>query len=218
MAIVSPSIRRSLHRFLAQSLPRNANAAEFVGRYGVVVTSSFSRIHSTRILSGDALDMADTFSRRHGKNKKWVVLCNITCEIIDSPATCYYRLSMLRLLFIASTTTHHPLDNISGTQRQRCQSHAPIHRLRLLRIPRIFYHPSQHSLLPPTQLATANDGIGGIIDDPNHGREKQGHEIVHWHGILRHHHPQCHSTQYARESRMVYRIYTLPGRNCPGTS
>ena len=94
MAIVSPSIRRSLHRFLAQSLPRNANAAEFVGRYGVVVTSSFSRrtIHSTRILSGDALDMADTFSRRHGKNKKWVVLCNITSEI-DSPATCYYRCS-----------------------------------------------------------------------------------------------------------------------------
>ena len=96
MAIVSPSIRRSLHRFLAaQSLPQNANAAEFVGRAGVVVTSSFPRrtIHSTRILSGDALDMADTFSRRHGKNaeSEWIVLYTITGEITDSTPTCYYR-------------------------------------------------------------------------------------------------------------------------------
>jgi len=70
MAIVSPSIRRSLPRFLARTVSKtNANAIDVaVGRGRAASACSRRTIHSTRVLSGDALDMADTFSRRHGKN------------------------------------------------------------------------------------------------------------------------------------------------------
>ena len=71
MAIISPSIRRSLQRLLVQSSSQNVNAFFFTESvFGRVATSCSRRtIHSTRVLSGDALDMADTFSRRHGKRR-----------------------------------------------------------------------------------------------------------------------------------------------------
>ena len=68
MAILSPSIRRSLHRVLARTSSSkpltNANNAASL-RIG---TQCISRraVHATSVVSGDALDMADTFSRRHG--------------------------------------------------------------------------------------------------------------------------------------------------------
>jgi len=67
MAILSPSIRRSLHRVLARTSSKpltNANNAASL-RIG---TQCISRraVHATSVVSGDALDMADTFSRRHG--------------------------------------------------------------------------------------------------------------------------------------------------------
>ena len=68
MAILSPTIRRSLHRVLARTssskpLTNANNAALRIG------TQCISRraVHATSVVSGDALDMADTFSRRHGK-------------------------------------------------------------------------------------------------------------------------------------------------------
>ncbi|KAL3810403.1 hypothetical protein ACHAXA_007031 [Cyclostephanos tholiformis] len=67
MAILSSAIRRSLPRVLARftvNPSSNANAI-FIGPRGGGGGASRRTIHSTRILSGDALDMADTFSRRH---------------------------------------------------------------------------------------------------------------------------------------------------------
>ena len=94
MAILSPSIRRSLHRVLARtsssSTPlTNANNAASL-RIG---TQCISRraVHATSIVSGDALDMADTFSRRHGKFVfvGYYVLC-ISCAhfLFTSCAPC----------------------------------------------------------------------------------------------------------------------------------
>jgi hypothetical protein len=65
MAILSPTIRRSLYRILTQQSPLSSSNALVVGRR---VGFSGRSIHSTCVLSGDALDMADTFSRRHGKH------------------------------------------------------------------------------------------------------------------------------------------------------
>lgn len=76
MANLSPTIRRSLNQVLAQasSRPLNKNVttsklslAALRGRPPTVVASSQRAIHSTSVVSGDALDMADTFSRRHGE-------------------------------------------------------------------------------------------------------------------------------------------------------
>jgi hypothetical protein len=67
MAILSSAIRRShvMRRLLLKSVrpvglenPTARLAAEGVSRRG---------IHATSVVKGDALDMADTFSRRHGK-------------------------------------------------------------------------------------------------------------------------------------------------------
>ena len=76
MAILSPTIRRSLNQVLAQasSRPLNKNVttsklslAALRGGRPTGVTSSQRAIHSTSVVAGDALDMADTFSRRHGE-------------------------------------------------------------------------------------------------------------------------------------------------------
>ena len=69
MAILSPTIRRSLHQLLARKssskpLTNVNNAASL--RIGTQYISRRS-VHATSVVSGDALDMADTFSRRHGK-------------------------------------------------------------------------------------------------------------------------------------------------------
>jgi len=68
MAILSPSIRRSLHRVLARTSSSkpltNANNAPSLRSTQVI---SRRAVHATSAVSGDALDMADTFSRRHGK-------------------------------------------------------------------------------------------------------------------------------------------------------
>jgi hypothetical protein len=66
MAILSPTIRRSLQRVARSSIKPSSNAnAIFVDRRGGGDGASRRTIHSTRVLSVDALDMADTFSRRH---------------------------------------------------------------------------------------------------------------------------------------------------------
>lgn len=79
MAILSPTIRRSLYRVLAQQPPspssnKASSNALFVGRRGGFGSLAPRSIHSTCVLSGDALDMADTFSRRHGKHIFYTML------------------------------------------------------------------------------------------------------------------------------------------------
>lgn len=72
MAIVSSAVRRSLHRSLARSsslskLPTTTTANNAVGAFASSnrAMARVAAIHSTAALSGDALDMTDTFSRRH---------------------------------------------------------------------------------------------------------------------------------------------------------
>ena len=79
MAILSPTIRRSLYRVLAQQSPspssnKASSNALFVGRRGGFGSLARRSIHSTCVLSVDALDMADTFSRRHGKHIFYTML------------------------------------------------------------------------------------------------------------------------------------------------
>jgi len=102
MAILSPTIRRSLHRVLARTSSSkpltNANNAPSL-RIG---TQCISRraVHSTSVLSGDALDMADTFSRRHGKfGVCWIVSC-ISCAhfSLSVHITCTLLIAIISLL------------------------------------------------------------------------------------------------------------------------
>ena len=108
MAILSPTIRRSLNQVLAQasSRPLNKNVttsklslAALRGR-PTVVTSSQRAIHSTSVVAGDALDMADTFSRRHGEYLiifccvgLWCLICayHMLYPDVVTCATSYYH-------------------------------------------------------------------------------------------------------------------------------
>ncbi len=89
MAIVSSSIRRSLPRFLARTVSKtNANAVA-VGRGRGASACTRRTVHSTRVLSGDALDMADTFSRRHGKNTFCIwMICRFAFFVFVLTTTC----------------------------------------------------------------------------------------------------------------------------------
>ena len=100
MAIISPTIRRSLHQVLASSkksfcknnnvLSSSSSSSLALGRVTTTRSSSIiiSRraIHSTSVVSGDALDMADTFSRRHRK-----LYCYISCYMRMSCAHHFYH-------------------------------------------------------------------------------------------------------------------------------
>eukprot|EP00585_Thalassiosira_rotula_P013497 CAMPEP_0196132250 /NCGR_PEP_ID=MMETSP0910-20130528/1958_1 /TAXON_ID=49265 /ORGANISM="Thalassiosira rotula, Strain GSO102" /LENGTH=1027 /DNA_ID=CAMNT_0041391847 /DNA_START=143 /DNA_END=3226 /DNA_ORIENTATION=+ len=84
MAILSTAVRRTLHQLLGK-YPNNANARVSVIRGASAV--SRRAIHSTSILSADALDMADTFSRRHvGPNDEDIklMLQSIGFDSLDS--------------------------------------------------------------------------------------------------------------------------------------
>ena len=84
MAILSSTIRRShvLRRLLLNNnngpiISRQNNpTALFVARRG---------IHATSAVNGDALDMADTFSRRHGKLYKIIIYC---CAVRNDTILC----------------------------------------------------------------------------------------------------------------------------------
>ena len=123
MAILSPSIRRSLHRVLARTSSSkpltNANNAASL-RIG---TQCISRraVHATSVVSGDALDMADTFSRRHGafvfdgyvsciSCAHFFLSIHITCTLLIAMYTFTYTISSM-LLFIFSTPQNN--NNIS---------------------------------------------------------------------------------------------------------
>ena len=96
MTILSPTIRRSLHQVLASSkksfcknnnvLSSSSSSSSLaLGRVTATRSSSIiSRraIHSTSVVSGDALDMADTFSRRHRKLYLYQLFAHILCIII----------------------------------------------------------------------------------------------------------------------------------------
>lgn len=149
MAILSSTVRRSLHRVLASNLSKNANA----------VSPSFRRaIHATSALSADALDMADTFSRRHCKfllYRVWFCLLvgSSSCWWIlhaTEHITHHIMLCVSSSLHILTALPHLPcyIQN-SGAKRWRYQTNAPIHRLQFLRISRPIYRPCQH-FQPPT--------------------------------------------------------------------
>ena len=114
MAILSPTIRRSLHRVLARTSSSkpltNANNATSLTRIG---TQSISQraVHATSAVSGDALDMADTFSRRHGKFVfVGYVFVHILCTFF--PLSIHITCTLLIAIYISSHPTSHLCCNL----------------------------------------------------------------------------------------------------------
>ena len=101
MAILSPSIRRSLHQLLARTSSSkpltNANNAASL-RIGTQVISRRA-VHATSVVSGDALDMADTFSRRHGAFVFDVYVLCISCAhfFLSVHITCTLLIAIISL-------------------------------------------------------------------------------------------------------------------------
>lgn len=112
MAILSPTIRRSLHRVLARTSSSSkplTNANNAALRSTQVI--SRRAVHATSAVSGDALDMADTFSRRHGKfGVCWICFMHTYLVHIFVHIMC----TLLIAIIISSHTPSHLCCNLSS--------------------------------------------------------------------------------------------------------